>query len=110
MKPFWIWRSHAAATRQIGVRRITPFTQSIGLRWRGGGWLWQFPLAVEIDEADGIHRRLPISDPTRTVVWFLYAPAMVLLFVTALNLWRKQRVTQDWRAKQDRRARQIRKG
>jgi hypothetical protein len=101
MKPFWIWRSHPTATHQIGLHSITPIAQSIGLQWPGGGWLWQFPLAVEIeDKRDGTHKRLPIPDPTRIAIWFMVGLALTLLFVTALGLWQNRRHT-----KQDRKLR-----
>lgn len=95
--PFWIWRSHADITHQIGARRVTPLAQSIGLRWPGGGWLWQFPLAVEIEDEVGSSQRLLIPDPTRTTVLFLAGVALVVLFVTTLSLWQSRQ-----RAKQKR--------
>jgi hypothetical protein len=98
MKPFWIWRSHATGTYQIGLQNVTPVVQSIGLRWPGGGWLWQFPLAIEIeDERDGTQSRLPIPDLTRIAVWFLVGLALTLLFATALGLWRSRRRTKQGR-------------
>jgi hypothetical protein len=92
MRRFWIWRSYTTATQQIGSRAITPVVQSVGLRWPGGGWLWQFPLAVEIvDEDEGTQQRLPIPDLTRSVVWFLYALALIVIFATTLFLWSRRR-------------------
>ncbi len=89
MRPFWIWRSHADRTHPIGSQSITPVVQSIGLRWPGGGWLWQYPLAIEVENTeDGTHKQLPIPDPTRTVVWFLSALALVIVFTAGLTLWR----------------------
>jgi hypothetical protein len=111
MRPFWIWRSHANTTHQIGAQNITPITQTIGLRWPGGGWLWQYPLAVEVDdETDGTQRRLPIPDPTRVVVWFLVAMALVTLFAAALTLWRSRRRTLKKKAMPKNRGQKNRKG
>jgi hypothetical protein len=99
MKPFWIWRSQADITHQIGSQSITPIVQSIGLRWPNGGWLWQFPLAVEVeDDRDGRQMRLPIPDPTRTVVWFLCALAIISLFAMLIRRRQsRQRKQQDKR-------------
>ena len=93
MRPFWIWRNHADRTYQIHSQSITPIVQSIGLRWPGGGWLWQYPVAVEVEEhADGAQQRLPIPDPTRTVIWFLGTLALAFLLLAGLTLWRRRRV------------------
>lgn len=92
MKPFWIWRSQPAAPYQIGARRITPVVQSIGLRWPNGGWLWQFPLAIDVaDEAESEPKRLPIPDTTRTVVWFLAALTVVAAIIMLLTMRRTRR-------------------
>ncbi len=88
MKRFWIWQRHATPTQQIGSYTLTPIMQSVGLRWRNGGWLWQFPLAVEVVEEDtGAQQRLPIADPTRSAVWFLYTLLLLLIIATGLSLW-----------------------
>lgn len=90
MKRFWIWHSHATATHQIGARTVTPIAQSIGLRWPGGGWLWQFPLAVEVVEGKAT-TRLPVPDPTRTIVWFLAALILVFVAISVLTTSRRRR-------------------
>src|SRR5687768_10825996 len=93
MRPFWIWRRHAIPTLEIRAYSLTPVVQLVGLRWPGGGWLCQFPLAVEVksdQEENGAPQRLPIPDPTRTVVWFLFALALVGIMITILAL-RQQR-------------------
>jgi hypothetical protein len=88
MKPFWIWRRHATRTHQIGSQRITPVVQSIGLRWRGGGWLWQFPLAIDLqDETTGTQEHVPVPDPTRMILWFLYTLTFVVIITSLMILW-----------------------
>lgn len=99
MRPFWIWSSRPAATHHIGSRTVTPIVQSIGLRWPGGGWIWEFPLAIDVEdnlekEKDGASQRLPIPDPTRTVVWFLSALTLFVVVATVLTVrQRRQRPT-----------------
>ena len=73
MNRFWIWRTYSAPTEEIGSYRITPVAQLIGLKWRGGGWLWQFPIAVEVE------------------IWLLYGLVTVALLIVILILWRKRR-------------------
>jgi len=86
MKPIWIWRSHSTIPQHIGTQTVTPIVRSIGVRWPGGGWLWQFPLAVHVkNEEDGAQRRLPIPDPTRTTIWFLVAFTLLLILIMAIS-------------------------
>lgn len=98
MKPIWIWHSHSNITYQIGSQSITPVTQSIGMRADWGGWLWQFPLAVEVEDVeDGTQTRLPIPDPTRALVWFLSALTLLLALATLVSLWQsRKRARQVW--------------
>jgi hypothetical protein len=87
MKPIWIWHSHSNITHQVGSRSITPVTQSIGMRSDWGGWIWQFPLAVDVENAeDGKQTRLPIPDPTRALVWSLSAVTLLLALATLMSL------------------------
>lgn len=95
MRPFWTLRRHAAATHEIGPYTLTPIVQMIGLRWPGGGWLWQFPLAVEVEGAGEEPRRLPIPDATRTVLWFLYALVSLFIAAAILSLWLQRRNRQS---------------
>jgi hypothetical protein len=97
MKPIWIWQSHNNITHQIGSQSITPVTQSIGLRLDQGGWLWQFPRAVEVkDVENGTQTRLPIPDPTRTLVWLLTALTLLLVIATVVSLGQsRQRTPQE---------------
>lgn len=104
MKPFWIWRSHAVKSYHFETQSVTPIVQSIGLRWPGGGWLWQFPVAVEVEaHADGTQQRLPIPDPTRAVVWFLGTLALVFLVLAGLTLTRKERAKRQRKLDSNRR-------
>jgi hypothetical protein len=87
-----IWRREASRTHRIGAHTLTPVAQSIGIKWRGGGWLWQFPLAVEVeDEQGGASTRLPVPDPTRTVVWLLTALTVVVVCAMTMAAWRSRR-------------------
>lgn len=88
MQPFWIWRSDATKTHTIYAQRVTPFVQSIGLRVGHGGWLWQFPIAVEVEDSrTGDRQRLPIHDTTRTTLWWLYALILLVVAVRATSWW-----------------------
>ena len=45
-------------------RQITPIGRAIQVNWRGGVFLWQQPVAVEISQGDEV-RRLTIQNATR---------------------------------------------
>lgn len=99
MNRFWIWRTHAAPTAQIGSHTVTPIAQLIGVRWPGiggisVGWLWQFPLAVEV-ETDGDYQRLPIPNLTRTVLWLLYTLTAIAIGFSILILWRRRSLSRN---------------
>lgn len=85
MRPFWILQRDATTTHHIGTQRITPMTQSVGLRWHGGGWLWQFPWAVHVEDVEtGAEERVPIPDPTRTLLWLFYALTLAVPVIAFL--------------------------
>ncbi len=66
---------------QVGARRLTPVSRTIGLRLPWVGWAWHFPVAVEVEEAGRV-TRLPIADPTRlAIVSLIVATALVLLII-----------------------------
>lgn len=99
MKPFWILRRDAATTHHIGTQRVTPVAQSVGLRWRGGGWLWQFPLAVHVEDMEtGAEKRVSIPDTTRTLLWLLYALTVTITLKIIVIAFMQQR---------DRRSRKV---
>ena len=91
-----LWYTHAEATYQFGAHQIdthqldtvtvTPISRLVGLRWSGGGWLWQFPLAVEVTTGTQ-QQRLRVSNVTRDTILALYAGAMLVV----LALWLFQR-------------------
>jgi hypothetical protein len=48
----------------VGGMTVTPQSQAVALRWPGGGWVWNRPVAVLVEQ-DGVTRRIPIVDVTR---------------------------------------------
>jgi hypothetical protein len=101
MTPTVIWRRDASRLYQIGAHTVRPVSQNIGIRWRRGGWLWQFPLAVEVqdaevnDDEEDAQRRLPIPDPTRILVWFLYGLALAVIIAAVAARWRQRRASKE---------------
>jgi hypothetical protein len=73
--------------RPISVNgaRLLPFAQSISLRLPGGnaGLVWHRPVSVLVTDTSGKEQILEVRDPTRQIVWTMYAAAG-LLAVSAL--------------------------
>ena len=104
MKPIWIWRSQPQGSVEVDDHIITPIVHSAGFYWPNaknfGVLLWQFPQAVEVEEkASGTHTRLPIPDPTRTVVWLLVAMTLAAITLMAAVRWRRSRRATQQRTK-----------
>ena len=52
----------------IGDLTITSQSQALTIRWPGGGWVWNRPVAILV-ERDGGTERIPIVDVTRVAQW-----------------------------------------
>ncbi|HZO72513.1 MAG TPA: hypothetical protein VFB60_09955 [Ktedonobacteraceae bacterium] len=59
-------------------RQITLIGRTLQVRWRGGGFAWHRPIAVEVQQGNDV-QRLPIRDTTRI--------AMVGIALTGLLFW-----------------------
>jgi hypothetical protein len=79
--------------------RITPFAQT----WRvrppfsvphfSGGLVWSRPVSVLVTRPDGSETVLPVPDPTRWIVWSLYAACAALaLLAGMMNVRSRRRV------------------
>ena len=71
-------KTHAAI--QVGSRRLTPLSRTVGVKTPWGGWSWRFPLAVDVEEAGNI-TRLVIPDPTRLALIALVVAVWLALFL-----------------------------
>jgi hypothetical protein len=69
---------------------VTPQSQAITLRWPGGGWVWNRPIAVLV-ERDGNVERVPIIDVTRMAQAGLYGLGLCLTVLTLLVSARRRR-------------------
>ena len=48
----------------VGEATLTPQSQVLTVRWPNGGWVWNRPVAVLVEQ-DGESQRIPIVDVTR---------------------------------------------
>lgn len=64
---FWQWKIQDGQPATVGGRTVTPQAQVLALRLPFGGFVWNRPVAVLVEE-NGRSQRLPIPDITRMIV------------------------------------------
>ncbi len=64
----WIqWKTQSGRAIQVGDVTVTPQSQSLSLITPWGGWVWNRPTAVLVQQ-NGRTTTYPISDITRTIL------------------------------------------
>lgn len=84
---FLQWERHTGEPLTVGDVTVTPESQALSLRLPFGGFVWNRPAAVLVDDGNG-RQRMPIPDVTRTAQLALFAAAALFLIV-AVALGRK---------------------
>jgi hypothetical protein len=69
------WSGPAVAA---GGRTVTPLAERLELHLPWAVAAWAFPVAVEVETADGSRRTLPVRDVTRLVQGALLAAGLLL--------------------------------
>ena len=69
---------------------VTPQSQALTLRWRGGGWVWNRPVAVLVERGGDVER-VPITDVTRMAQVGLYGLGLCLTVLSFLVFTRQRR-------------------
>ncbi len=72
------WQRSTGAPIVAGGQTVTPEAQVLSVRWPGGGFVWNRPVAL-IVEKDGRTRRLSVIDLTRIVQIGLLSLAVAVL-------------------------------
>lgn len=75
------WQTVAGRPVTLHNRTITPLTQVLALRWPQGGFVWNRPVALLIEQ-DGQVERVPVLDMTRFVQVALFSCAIFVLLAT----------------------------
>ncbi len=70
------WQTNSGTAVHINNTTLTPQSQSLTLRHPWGGFVWNRPVAVQV-ERDGEMERVPIIDVTRMVLLLFGAVGMV---------------------------------
>ena len=77
------WQLRTGSPLEIGEITLTPVSRRLLLRWPAGGFVWQYPVAVLVEQ-DGEETHLPVPDPTRMAWYALIAATLLILLILAL--------------------------
>ncbi len=67
----------------VGEVTLTPQSQVLTVRWPNGGWVWNRPVAVLVEQ-EGETERLPIVDVTRYAQLGLIAFAFIFTLLALM--------------------------
>ena len=81
----WQWHIENSEPISVGEVTLTPQAQVLSLRLPFGGFVWNRPVAVVVEE-NGRFQRLPIPDITRMIV----LAAAVVSTAVAIMTWRRK--------------------
>ncbi len=73
-------------------QRVTPIAYTLGVRWPGGSYVTQFPIAVDVGEDDHTIR-LPIVDTTRITIWLFQGITGLSIVLLAMVYLRRRKST-----------------
>ena len=76
------WRRFSGAPVTANGVVVTPESQALIVRFRHGGFVWNRPVSIQVEDESGV-RRIPVPDVTRYVQWSLLAASAAL----ALSMW-----------------------
>lgn len=68
---------------------VTPQSQALTVRWPQGGWVWNRPAAVLVEQGEE-EERIPIVDVTRVAQLGLFGLSLVFV-VLGLGMWIMER-------------------
>ncbi|RIK53143.1 MAG: hypothetical protein DCC57_08820 [Chloroflexi bacterium] len=76
------WQLRTGRPLEAGDITLTPVARRLLLRWPSGGFVWQYPVAVFVEQ-EGEEARVPIPDPTRMAWYALIAATLFVLLILA---------------------------
>lgn len=80
------WKTTSGETVTAHGYAVTPQAQSLSIRHPFGGFVWNRPVAVLVEQ-DGVRQRIPILDLTRITQLFIWLMALLI----AIVLWMRSR-------------------
>lgn len=89
------WQINAGDPVTVDDITVTPRSQALTVRWPGGGWVWNRPVGLVIqqgqtdDESESSH--IPIVDVTRVAQLALYGLSLAFLIAGLVLSIRKKK-------------------
>ncbi len=83
------WQTKSGDKITIGNVSVTPQSQALTIRWPYGGWVWNRPTAVVVEQGKRVER-FPIVDITR-LFQLTFLGMSLLLSIGLLILFRQRR-------------------
>ena len=80
---FFTWQTLEGEPIAVGKRTVTPQAQVLHVRWPGGGFVWNRPTGVRVDDGDQVEF-FAITDVTRWALLGLWAVTAVTLFAASM--------------------------
>lgn len=77
----------------VGDVLVKPQSEAVTVRWSGGGWVWNRPVAVLVERGEE-EDRIPIVDITRVAQLWLYGLSLVFA-ILGLIMWMTGRSRSD---------------
>lgn len=75
----------------VGDATLTPESRVLSVRWPNGGWVWNRPVAVVVEQ-EGLTERLPIVDVTRIAQVSLYGFSLFIALLTLVATLGRRRI------------------
>jgi hypothetical protein len=73
-------------------RQITPIGRVFQIRWRGGMFLWQRPVAVEVRQGDEV-RRLSIPNVTQRATSGILLAGLASGIAAVSMMWMRRKIS-----------------
>jgi len=84
------WQTVSGDPVIVGDVSLTPQSQALTIRWPSGGFVWNRPVAVVVEQ-DGQTERIPVVDVTRIAQFTLIGLSLVFWMVTLFWSLRRRR-------------------
>ena len=79
---------------KVGEVSVTPQSQALTVRWPKGGWVWNRPHKIIIQQGEEI-TNVPVADPTRIIQLVFYVFSVLFVVIGVILNNRKRRIKNE---------------